>query len=411
MTIKLNIQQDVFTPKFFPMLHNYDNRFEFYMGSAGSSKSYFITQKIILKALRTERRVLVARRYGNTNRNSTFALFKQVLSSFSLLSHCKVTETDIKFVLPNNSEIIFIGLDDEQKLLSLNNISDIFVEEIFEITRDTFEQLNLRMRGNAPQQQIFAAFNPISRNHWLHDFCVVNTPESFVFIHSTYKDNPFLPQAYIDAIEELRTMNPQKFRIYGLGEWGIDSDGLVFTNWTVENFDPQELASKGYAHRVGMDLGYVDPSTIIATLYDEANRTIYVYNEYYKSGAQLDELVKGMEDMKLKRTKIYCDSAEPRSIDFFRRNSFNVIASKKGKGSVDIGIAFIQNHRLIIHPSCKELLREIENYSYIKSKKTGEYTNDTTHEFSHSLDALRYAYSDIYSQNKITTLNKAALGL
>lgn len=411
MKLKLKLDEEIFTPKFFPLLYNYDNRFEIYMGSAGSSKSYFITQKLIIKALTSERRILVARRYGNTNRNSTFALFKIVLASFNLTKLCKIHETDMKITLPNNSEIIFIGLDDEQKLLSLANISDIFVEEVFEVSRATFEQLNLRMRGTASNQQIFAAFNPINRNHWLHDFCLVNPPQSLAFIHSTYKDNPFLPKAYVAAIEEMATMNPQKFRVYGLGEWGIDSDGLVFTNWTTESFDAMELAAAGYGHRVGMDMGFVDPSTIVATLYDEPNRTIYIYDEYYKAGCQLEELTAAMENMKLNRTKIYCDSADARAIDYFRRQRFNVVASKKGKNSVDTGIAFIQNHKLVVHPKCVNVIRELENYSYIKSKKTGEYTNDTTHEFSHSMDGLRYAYSDIYSQNKITTLNKTALGL
>jgi len=411
MKIELNIDKKMFTPKFFPLLNDYSNRIEIYMGSAGSAKSYFITQKIILKALKSKRRVLVARRYGNTNRNSTFATFKSIIAAFKLTEHCKIRETDMYIQLANGSEIIFIGLDDEQKLLSLHNISDVFVEEVFEVNKETFEQLNLRMRGTAEDQQIFAAFNPINKNHWLYNYCVVNPPASFKFTHSTYKDNPFLPAAYVASLDEMEYMNPQKYRIYGLGEWGIDSDGLVYQNWSIREFDATALAAKGYAHRVGMDMGFIDASTIVSTLYDADNRTIYVYNDFYKTGCQLEELTEALTERHLIKTRIYCDSADARAIAYFRRNRFNVEASKKGKGSVDIGIAFIQNHTLVIHPSCKDVIRELENYSYIKSKQTGEFTNDTTHEFSHSLDALRYAFSDIYTQNKVSTLNKAVLGL
>lgn len=411
MKIQLNITKKMFTPKFYPQLNDYDNRIEMYMGSAGSAKSYFISQKIILKALKHKRRVLIARRYGNTNRNSTFATFKTILNEFKLTSLCKIRETDMNIRLPNDSELIFIGLDDEQKLLSLSNISDIFVEEIFEVGKDTFEQLNLRMRGTAPNQQIFAAFNPINKHHWLYDYCVVNPPSSFKYTHSTYKDNPFLPAAYIASLDEMARLNPQKYRVYGLGEWGIDSEGLVYQNWHVEDFDATQVAAKGYAHRVGMDMGFIDASTIVSTLYDETNRTIYIYNDFSKSGCQLEELTAALAQRNLQKTKIYCDSADARAISYFRQNRFNVEASKKGKGSVDIGTAFIQNHTLVVHPSCKDVIRELENFSYIKSKTTGEYTNDTTHEYSHTLDALRYAFSDIYSQNKVTTLNKAALGL
>ena len=70
---------------------------------------------------------------------------------------------NIKF--PNGSEIIHLGLDEETKLLSLANISCIFVEEVFEVEQSKFEQLDLRMRGKAQQQQIIAAFNPISSSH------------------------------------------------------------------------------------------------------------------------------------------------------------------------------------------------------------------------------------------------------
>lgn len=411
MRIKLNIHRNQFVPKLYPLLNDYKSRIEIYMGSAGSAKSYFITQKILLKALKSKRRVVVARRYGNTNRNSTFATFKIILNDFKLTPHCVIRETDMNIKLPNGSEIIFLGLDDEQKLLSLANISDIFVEELYEVPRETFDQLNLRMRGTAADQQIFGAFNPISQNHWLYDYCVVNPPKSFKYTHSTYLDNPFLPAAYVETLDEMRTMNPQKYRIYGKGEWGVDSEGLVYTNFEIKEFDKREIAAKGFEHRVGMDMGFVDPSTIAATLYDKTNRIIYIYDDYYKTGAQLEEIKQALIDRELGRTKVYCDSADARAIGYFRKYGLNVVASKKGRGSVDIGIAFIQNHKLVIHPDCKDLIREIENYSYIKSKTTNQLTNDTTHEYSHSLDALRYAYSDIYTQNKVTTLHKSTLGL
>lgn len=411
MKMKINIDKNQFTPKFYPLLFDYKSRFEVYMGSAGSAKSHFITQKIILKSLKSKRRIIVARRYGNTNRNSTFATFKSIIKDFKLIEHCKIRETDMHIELPNGSEIIFMGLDDEQKLLSLSNISDIFVEEVFEVPKETFDQLNLRMRGTAKDQQIFIAFNPISQNHWLYDFCTKNPPSSFKYTHSTYKDNPFLPTAYVATLDEMERTNPQKYRIYGRGEWGVDAEGLVYTNFKVEEFDIHEVAAKGFGHRIGMDMGFVDPSTIVATLYDEANRIIYIYNDYYKTAAQLDEIKQALIDRNLQRSKVYCDSADARAIAYFRQYGLNVVASKKGKGSVDTGTAFIQNHTLIIHPDCKDVIREIENFSYIKSKQTGEFTNDTTHEFSHSLDALRYAYSDIYTSNKVATLNKSVLGL
>ena len=115
--------------------------------------------------------------------------------------------------------------------------------------------------------------------------------------------------------------------------------------------------------------------------------------------------------MNLTKTKLYVDAAEPRSIQFFRNNNINATACAKGKDSVRAGIAFLQNHALVVSPSCTNFIHELENFSYIRSKQTGEFTNDTTHEFSHAIDACRYAYSDIYTNRQLKTLNKAALSL
>jgi len=177
-----------------------------------------------------------------------------------------------------------MGLDEETKLLSLNNIGAIFIEEAFEVPKPIVEQLNLRMRGTNANQQIYMAFNPISKNHWLYDFCEINPPTSFVYTHSTYKDNPFLNEAYIKELDEMEKRNPSKYRVFGRGEWGVDAEGLVITNWRAEEFDPMALAAAGLEHRAGMDLGWVDKSAIIDTLYDKQNKTIYVFNEFYRSG-------------------------------------------------------------------------------------------------------------------------------
>jgi phage terminase large subunit len=409
--INLNLKKGLFVPKFYPLLLDYSNRWEVYMGSAGSAKSYFITQKLIIRAVKEPIKILVCRRTATTIRNTCFSLFKDIIAKWKLSPYVKIRETDFNIKFPNGSEIIFIGLDEETKLLSLNNIGCIFIEEAFEVPKPIVEQLNLRLRGSTPNQQIIMAFNPISKNHWLYDFCEVNPPSSFIFTHSTYKDNPFLNAEYIHELEEMYTRNPAKARIFCDGQWGVDSEGLVITNWRQEEFNAMELAASGLEHRVGMDLGWIDKSAIIDTLYDRENKTIYVFNEFYKSGCQLSELADAIGKMNLTKSKIYVDSAEPRSIQFFKGEGINAVPCTKGKDSVKAGLMFLQDNLIIVHPSCQNFITELENFSYIKSKQTGEWTENTTHEWSHAIDACRYGYSDIYTNTKMKTLNKAALGL
>lgn len=377
----------------------------------GSAKSYFITQKLIVRACREKIKILVCRRTGTTIRNTCFSLFKEILTKWQLLPYVKIRETDFNIKFPNGSEIIFIGLDEETKLLSLNGIGVIFIEEVFEVPKAIVEQLNLRLRGSTPNQQIIMAFNPISRNHWLYDFCEVSPPSSFIFIHSTYKDNPFLNAAYIAQLEELYSRNPAKARIYCEGKWGVDAEGLVITNWRKQEFNAMELAAAGLEHRAGLDIGWVDKTAIIDTLYDKDNKTIYVFNEFYKSGCQLSEIAEAAKAMNLTKTKIYVDSAEPRSIQYFKQEGLAAYPCAKGKDSVKAGLMFLQDNLIIVHPTCRNFITELENFSYIKSKLTGEYTEDTTHEWSHAIDACRYAYSDIYTNTKLKSINKANFSL
>lgn len=409
--INLNLKKSLFTPKAFPYIFDYSHRWEFWYGGAASSKSFSISQKLIIRCCRERITVAVCRRYGSTLRNSCFSLFKQILSQWKLTPYVKIKETDMTIEFPNGSKIIHLGLDDEQKLLSINNIGCFWIEEAFEVSKEIVEQINLRMRAKVENQQIIMSWNPISKNSWIYDFVEVKPPENSVKLHFTFKDNPFLSQAYIDAMEDMRVRNPAKARVYYYGEYGVNPEGLVITNWRCEDFDAMKLAAAGLEHRVGMDIGYIDPSAVINTLYDRNNKTIYVFEEFYKRGCQLSDLSSAIKDMNIGKTKVFVDAAEPRTIQFFKNENINAVACKKGRDSVKAGLRFLQDNLIIVHPSCKDFIRELENFSYIKSKQTGEFTEDTTHEFSHAIDAARYAYSDIYTNTKLKTLDKSALGL
>lgn len=412
MTMQLNIHARTFSAKFLPLLNDYSHRWEIYKGSAGSGKSHFITQKIIIKALREKRRVMICRRYGTTMRNSVFKLFKDVIESFKITHLTRIKESDMSITLPNGSEIIFVGLDNEEKLLSIAGITDVFIEEVYEVPKEIVDQLNLRMRGKAPNQQIYMAFNPISAKHWLYDFCEGSTrPESSIYSESTFRDNPFLPDEYVKALEDMYRTNPNKARVFCDGNWGADVEGLVYKNHVLSDFDINELIKQGLEVRVGIDWGFVDPTTVVVSLFDKPKKEIYIIGEFYKRGATLEEIKDGIIGLGISKQKMYCDGAEPDKVDYLRRNGFNAVSAKKGAGSVKAGISFLQDMKIICHESCVNVAAELENYVYLKDKKTGQYIEDSyDHDFSHTMDALRYSYSDLYSAARLTSA-KLMLGI
>ena len=410
--MQLNIHARTFSAKFLPLLNDYSHRWEIYKGSAGSGKSHFITQKIIIKALREKRRVMICRRYGTTMRNSVFKLFKDVIESLKITHLTRIKESDMSITLPNGSEIIFVGLDNEEKLLSIAGITDVFIEEVYEVPKEIVDQLNLRMRGKAPNQQIYMAFNPISAKHWLYDFCEGSTrPESSIYSQSTFRDNPFLPDEYVKALEDMYRTNPNKARVFCDGNWGADVEGLVYKNHVLSDFDINELIKQGLEVRVGIDWGFVDPTTVVVSLFDKPKKEIYIIGEFYKRGATLEEIKDGIVQLGISKQKMYCDGAEPDKVDYLRRNGFNAVSAKKGAGSVKAGISFLQDMKIICHESCVNVAAELENYVYLKDKKTGQYIEDSyDHDFSHTMDALRYSYSDLYSAARLTSA-KLMLGI
>ena len=409
--VELNLSSKIFAPYALPYIQDYSKRWEFWYGGAGSAKSYSITQKLIIRCCSEQIKILVCRRYGSTIRNTVFSLFKDILRKWNILQYVKVREADFNIKFPNGSEIIFTGLDEETKLLSLNGIGTVWIEEAFECGKDIVEQLNLRMRSKNDGQQIIMSWNPIAKTHWLYDFVVTNPPIDSRTIFSTFKDNPFLSKEYIAALEDMKDRDPAKARIYYYGEWGLNPEGLVIKNWRSEAFDGMALARQGLEHRCGCDLGFSDPSAVIETFYDKKNKIIYVCNEYFKRGVQLSDIVQGIREMNLSKSTIMVDSAEPRSIQFFRENNINAKPCNKGKDSIKLGLMFLQDHLIIVHPRCVHFIEELENFSYVKSKQTGEWTDDTTHEWSHAIDACRYAYSDLYATHTIKSLSMSALGL
>ena len=325
-----------------------------------------------------------------------------------MYDYAKINESDYRITFTHNgSEIIFCGLDEETKLLSLNNIGSIFIEEVYEVPQEIVEQLNLRMRGNSKGQQIMMAWNPISKHHWLYDFSVVHPPENSVFIHSTYKDNPFLSKEYVDALEELRVRNPRKARIYCDGEWG-SLDRLVYENWKVQDFNYLDFADKELL--CGLDFGFVaDPTAFVASLLDEENKRIYVFREWGAQGKTNPEIAQAITSLGFSKSLIICDSAEMKSIEELRRNGITrAKPSVKGPDSIVFGITKLQEYEIIVHPSCQQVITELENYAWQKDKD-GNYIEKPIDLFNHYLDALRYSLQA--HQKGLRTISKSILSL
>jgi len=412
--LMITIKKEIFNDAYFPQLQNYKTRVNVYYGGAGSGKSHFVVQKMVLKYLEfPNRKCLVIRKVGNSLRDSIFELFKTVLSDWHIISRCEVKDSLLHIILPNGSSFIFKGLDDSEKIKSIANIDDIVVEECTEIDKQEFSQLGLRLRSKNPYNQIHVMFNPISKSNWVYEMWFQNgfNPKNTMVLKTTYKDNKFLPQDYVDALLDMKVTDPIYFRIYALGEFASLAK-LIYTNWEELDFDWRELMQqRPYARALfGLDFGYInDPSAFIGMIGDELHKELYIFDEFYEKGLLNDALALKILKKGFGKELIFADSAERKSIDEIKRNGVpRIRPAKKGKDSIINGIGILKQYKIYVHPRCENTIEELKNYAWKKDKITKEYINTPIDSYNHILDAARYGIQGMRVDN--TTYDRKVYG-
>jgi phage terminase large subunit len=416
--MNIQVNHNIFNEAFYPHLLDYSHRYEVWHGGAGSGKSHFLVQKILIKALKEPRKILILRKVGKTVKTSVFQLLIEQLTFFKILHYCKINRTDFSITLPNGSMFLCSGLDDPEKLKSIQGLTDAWLEEASEFSLDEFNQIDLRVRHpKVKDQQVYLSFNPISKVNWVYplffDEGRADEYKEFrdkVFIHhSTWKDNTFLPQPYIDSLMLLKETNPAYYTIYTEGLFG-SLEKLIFQNWSVQDFNVPDVSGELL---LGLDFGYTaDPTVLICALLNEENRTIYIYEEMYNKGMLNNDIANEIARRGYSKSVIIADAAEPKSIEEIRRLGITRIrAAAKGPGSVLQGIQKLQQYNIVISPSCPETIIEFQNYSWKKDRQTNEYTNIPIDAFNHSIDALRYALQCYEPNRKLSSVDIKLLGL
>lgn len=416
MIESFHVRKSEFSDIFLPHLESYDKRINVYYGGAGSGKSYFVVQKLIFKFMKDPgRKGLVIRKVQGGLRDSTFALFINILSKWKLLPFCHVVKSRLEIELPNGSIFIFKGLDDSEKIKSIDDISDIIIEEATELIASDFNQLDIRLRSDRPNNQIHLMFNPISKanwvySRWFHEESVIDD-DTFV-IHTTYKDNRFLPEANKKTLENLKLNNYSEYVINALGEFAT-LDKLIYSNVSIEDFNYNEVikSNPNIEAYFGLDFGMAtDPTAFVATLLDKENKKIYIYDEFYERGLLSNEIANEIIKKGYRKERILADHDIRTIAEIKREGVERIKTAKKGGYSILAGIQYIKQHEIIVHPKCINAIDEFKNYTWVKNRE-GEYINKAVDTKNHLMDALRYALSETHSSGKIKILDRRKLGI
>ena len=405
----IDFYDSLLNDSYVPLLEDYSHRFEVYYGGAGSGKSVFIAQKILYKALADKRKILIVRKTLNSQKDSCWRLMLSLLEEWQIRNHCTVRISDYAIELPNGSILLFKGLDDSERIKSIVGITDIWIEEATELTEEDAEQLNLRLRADTSDSQMFFSFNPVSKANWVfkrwfRDDAVI-TDDTLIH-QSTYKDNRFLPEAYIATIEKMAQTNPTYYRIYALGEFA-SLDKLVYNNWRIGHVDD----TRDWALLCGLDFGFTNDPTAFVVSFLKGN-TLFIAKEYVQTGLLNDQIATIIKDLGFAKSTIIGDSAEAKSIEELKKAGlYRIQPATKGQGSVLQGIQKLQQLDIIVDPNCDHVITELQNYAWRKDKASGEYVNEPIDAFNHCLDALRYSLQCVDKQKRLTVMSKSVFGL
>lgn len=359
------------------------------------------------------RNLVCVRKSDITNRDSTYAelkgaVFKMFGEKYDRYWDVRKSPMSLTFK-PNGNQIIFRGMNDEnqrEKLKSITfergKLTDVWIEEATEITQADFEIIDDRLRGELPDGQFYQirmTFNPVNKNHWIKKNFFDRVDANTLTHHSTYLMNRFIDEAYKARMERRKEVDPEGYRIYGLGKWG-EVGGLILHNWEVADIsldldDYDDVA-------LGQDFGFNHANAILVLGIKDDN--IYIIDEVYEFEKETAEIIPIAEAKGIpKNREMWCDSAEPDRIKAFKKAGYRAKPVSKEKqndkkyqaAQIDwlkgvVSKNKVIQRRIYVHPQCVNTITELQQWKWKKDEKTGTYLDEPVPFQDDAMAALRY---------------------
>lgn len=299
--------------------------------------------------------------------------FLMIMEQHGYFNDKRWDRTNYTYTFETGSVIEFFSADQPGKVRGPRR-DRLFMNEANNMPYETFDQLEVRTKDF-----IFLDWNPTTE-FWYYDQVANRTDVQHLVL--TYKDNEALSKEIVDAIEQ-RKNRKGWWQVYGEGQLG-EVEGKIYKGWEIID----ELPRFARLERRGLDFGYSnDPSAIVDIYYHDGG---YIWDEVL--------FTKGMSNHRIADTilaqEVQClvvaDSAEPKSIDEIKSYGITIVGAEKGPDSVNNGIQLVQDQKIAVTKRSINIIKEYRNFLW-KTDKDGKILNIPEHEFSHAMDAGRYA--------------------
>jgi phage terminase large subunit len=382
----------ILNKKYNPLFES-DARYFIITGGRGSGKSFAATVFLTLLTMTKGIRILFTR---FTMTSAHLSIIPEFLEKIGLLGFEDVFSINKAEVLntSNQSDILFRGIrtsagNQTASLKSLQGISCWVLDEAEElIDEDIFDTIDLSIREKDVQNRIILILNPVTKEHWIYNRFFQDkgvqagfngVKDNVCYIHSTYLDNKDnLSKSFLDRIKTIKHTNFKKYQHKILGGWLDKAEGVVFENWSIGEFNPDNLQTS-----CGLDFGFsIDPDSLTEIAICKKKQKIYLKEHIYRNGLKSHELAKIVLD-KVDNMLIIADSSEPRLIADLRHLGVNIKPVKKG--TIESGITRMQDYHLVVSPESTNIAKELNNYVYA-DKGSKLYVDN----YNHAIDGVRY---------------------
>lgn len=377
-------------------------RFKGLYGGRGSGKSHCFAGHLVIRAATENKfRAVCVREVQISIKDSVKQLIEDKIERFGLSGFFHTTETEI--VGRNGSRIIFRGMQNHTaaSIKSLEGYDLAWIEEAQTISATSLELLTPTIRK--PGSEIWASWNPANENDPIDVFFRSSDDPDILCAMVNWDANPWFPEELRSDMERDRGRDPDKWAHVWQGQYRSLSEARVFRNWRVGEIHVPERCIPRY----GIDWGFAQDATAAVRCWLVDDRTLYIDHEAFEVGVPTEALPVFLGKIpKIRDWASIADSARPETIDYCRRNGLPKIRpAKKGKGSVEDGITFLQGLDIVVHPRCANLIREFGSYAYQTDKRTGEIVPKVEDANNHGIDATRYAVERLHRKGRLTPLD------
>lgn len=382
-------------PRFENFLWDWEYFTYLLVGGYGSSKSYHVALKIILKCLQEKRKVLVVREVFDTIRDSCYSLLVEIIEDLGLIGKVKCTVSPMSIEFPNGSKIIFKGMDKPGKLKSINGITIVWLEEASEIKYAGYKELLGRLRHPTLSLHFILSTNPVGTETWVYQHFFKRVDDEGVehvtlddnllyakrtlvkngvyYHHSVADDNLFLPKSYIETLDAMKSYDPDLYRIARLGRFGLNGK-RVLPQFEVarsheEVMDAVSLIPTQYRF-TGFDFGFEESyNAVVRMAVDDKEKILYLYWEYYKNHMTDDKTAKELQQHGVDKEQVIADCEDPKAIAFYRQCGFRIRGCKKYAGSRLANTRKVKRfHKIVCSPNCPNTIRELSTLIYAKDR-------------------------------------------